>query len=39
VTAIPPANGKLLPKAGVFAHAEGEAVASRIADQVQVESA
>ena len=32
VTAIPLANGSPLPKAGFFAHAEGEVVASRIAD-------
>ena len=32
VTTIPLANGNPLPKAGVFAHAEGEVVASRIAD-------
>ncbi|HEX5591674.1 MAG TPA: FAD/NAD(P)-binding oxidoreductase [Candidatus Limnocylindrales bacterium] len=32
VTAIPLANGMALPKAGVFAHAAGEVVASRIAD-------
>jgi sulfide:quinone oxidoreductase len=32
VTAIPLANGMPLPKAGVFAHAEGEVVAARIAD-------
>lgn len=32
VTSIPLANGNPLPKAGVFAHAEGEVVASRIAD-------
>lgn len=32
VTAIPLANGMALPKAGVFAHAEGEVVAARIAD-------
>ena len=32
VTAIPLANGNPLPKAGVFAHAEGEVVAARIAD-------
>lgn len=31
VTAIPLANGMALPKAGVFAHAEGEVVAARIA--------
>lgn len=32
VTAIGLANGMPLPKAGVFAHAEGEVVAERIAD-------
>ncbi|HEX6869450.1 MAG TPA: FAD/NAD(P)-binding oxidoreductase [Candidatus Limnocylindrales bacterium] len=32
VTAIPLANGMPLPKAGVFAHREGEVVAARIAD-------
>lgn len=32
VTAIGLANGMPLPKAGVFAHAEGEVVAARIAD-------
>ena len=32
VTAIPLANGMALPKAGVFAHLEGEVVAARIAD-------
>lgn len=32
VTAIPLANGMPLPKAGVFAHAEGEVAAERIAD-------
>lgn len=32
VTAIPLANGNPLPKAGVFAHAQGEVVAARIAD-------
>lgn len=31
VTAIPLANGQMLPKAGAFAHAEGEVVAARIA--------
>jgi sulfide:quinone oxidoreductase len=35
VTAIPLASGMPLPKAGVFAHAEGEVVAARIADQLQ----
>lgn len=34
VTAIPLTNGNPLPKAGVFAHAEGEVVAARIADQL-----
>jgi len=33
VTAIPLANGMALPKAGVFAHAAGEVVATRIADR------
>jgi sulfide:quinone oxidoreductase len=32
VNAIPLANGMPLPKAGVFAHGEGEVVAARIAD-------
>ena len=32
VTAIPLSNGGALPKAGVFAQAEGEVVAARIAD-------
>jgi sulfide:quinone oxidoreductase len=32
VTAIPLASGMPLPKAGVFAHAQGEVVATRIAD-------
>jgi sulfide:quinone oxidoreductase len=32
VTVIPLANGNPLPKAGAFAHAEGEVVAARIAD-------
>jgi len=32
VTAIPLSNGQALPKAGVFAQAEGEVVAARIAD-------
>jgi len=31
VTAVPLANGQFLPKAGAFAHAEGEVVAARIA--------
>ena len=35
VTVITLANGKPLPKAGVFAHAEAETVAHRIADEVQ----
>ena len=30
VTALPLANGQMLPKAGAFAHAEGEVVADRI---------
>jgi sulfide:quinone oxidoreductase len=34
VTAIPLANGMPLPKAGVFAHAEGEVVAARIAESL-----
>lgn len=34
VTTIPLANGTPLPKAGVFAHAEGEVVAARIADHL-----
>ncbi len=34
VTAIPIAGGKFLPKAGVFAHAEGEVVARRIANEL-----
>lgn len=34
VTAIPLTNGGALPKAGVFAQAEGEVVAERIADQL-----
>ena len=34
VTAIPLATGQPLPKAGVFAHAQGDVVASRIADQL-----
>jgi sulfide:quinone oxidoreductase len=33
-TAIPLASGMPLPKAGVFAHAQGEVVAARIADQL-----
>jgi sulfide:quinone oxidoreductase len=35
VTAIKLANGKPLPKAGVFAHAEGSSVASRVAAQIE----
>ena len=35
VAAITLPNGKPLPKAGVFAHAEAEIVAQAIADQVQ----
>ncbi|HRJ44155.1 MAG TPA: FAD/NAD(P)-binding oxidoreductase, partial [Caldilineaceae bacterium] len=35
VTAITLANGKPLPKAGVFAHGEGETVAARIAEAIQ----
>ena len=31
-TVVPLANGQMLPKAGAFAHAEGEVVAQRIAD-------
>jgi len=31
VTALPLANGQMLPKAGAFAQAQGEAVAARIA--------
>jgi sulfide:quinone oxidoreductase len=34
VTAIPIAGGKFLPKAGVFAHAEADVVARRIADEL-----
>lgn len=34
VTAIPLSNGGALPKAGVFAQAEGEVVAARIADEL-----
>lgn len=34
VTAITLANGKPLPKAGVFAHGEGETVAARIAEAI-----
>lgn len=39
VTAITLTNGKPLPKAGVFAHGEGETVAARIAAEIQGESA
>jgi sulfide:quinone oxidoreductase len=35
VATIPLANGKPLPKAGVFAHAQGEVVAARIAAEIQ----
>jgi sulfide:quinone oxidoreductase len=38
VTAITLTNGKLLPKAGVFAHGEGEIVAARIAAEIQGDS-
>ena len=34
ITAIPIAGGKLLPKAGVFAHAQANVVARRIADEL-----
>jgi sulfide:quinone oxidoreductase len=34
VTAIPMASGMPLPKAGVFAHAQGDVAAARIADQL-----
>jgi len=34
VTAIPLSNGGALPKAGVFAQAEGEVVAARVADRL-----
>jgi sulfide:quinone oxidoreductase len=34
VTGIPLKNGNPLPKAGAFAHAEGEVVAARIADRL-----
>lgn len=34
VTTIPLANGNPLPKAGIFAHAQGDVVAARIADHV-----
>ncbi len=39
VAAVTLPNGKLLPKAGVFAHAEGLAVASEVAAQVQGDGA
>ncbi|MBF6606331.1 MAG: NAD(P)/FAD-dependent oxidoreductase [Chloroflexi bacterium] len=35
VTAIMLANGKLLPKAGVFAHAEAEVAAAQIASRIE----
>ncbi|HXF38065.1 MAG TPA: FAD/NAD(P)-binding oxidoreductase [Actinomycetota bacterium] len=35
VTAIPIAGGRFLPKAGVFAHAQAEVVARRIADEAR----
>lgn len=35
VTAITLANGKLLPKAGVFAHAEAQVVATQIASRLE----
>ncbi len=35
VTAIALANGKLLPKAGVFAHAEAQVVAAQIASRLE----
>jgi len=35
VTAITLANGKPLPKAGVFAHSQAETVAQRIADEIR----
>jgi sulfide:quinone oxidoreductase len=38
-TAIPLANGMALPKAGVFAHAEGETAAARIASRLRGEEA
>jgi len=38
VTAIPLANGMALPKAGVFAQAEGEVVAARIAAELMRET-
>lgn len=34
ITAIPLAGDKMLPKAGVFAHAQGKVVADRIADEL-----
>jgi sulfide:quinone oxidoreductase len=34
ITAIPIAGGKLLPKAGLFAHAHADVVARRIADEL-----
>jgi sulfide:quinone oxidoreductase len=34
MTAIPLANGKMLPKAGVFAHGEAEVVARNIAAEI-----
>jgi sulfide:quinone oxidoreductase len=34
VTGIPLPNGQMLPKAGAFAHAEGDVVAERIADRL-----
>jgi sulfide:quinone oxidoreductase len=37
-TAIPLANGMALPKAGIFAHAQGETVAARILAHVRGES-
>ena len=39
VTAITLANGKPLPKAGVFAHGEGEIVATRISAEIRGENA
>ncbi len=38
VTAIPLPNGMMLPKAGVFAHGEGEAVAKNIIARINGES-
>ena len=35
ITAIPLANGMMLPKAGVFAHGQGEVVARNIASEVR----